>query len=189
MDTLRRVFGMGGDDEPPGPNRDASDPQWLGGYGDQSTDELIALEGPYRTDSIVSAFEQAIARKASRLGEDQLTGAERTVLAVEAMERDVNSDGFDGFFTNNAGLVPGLVDALQAIGAAGAADLARQAIATLGIDGSVTSDAVRAAMDRDDAGRGDALERVDQAYYAAKLDLAPPLMAYIRDHRADIRLP
>jgi hypothetical protein len=189
MDTLRRVFGMGGDDEPPGPHRDASDPQWLGGYGDQSTDELIALEGPYRTDSIVSAFEQAIARKASRLGEEQLTDAERIVLAVEAMERDLNSDGFDGFFTNNAGLVPGLVDALQAIGADGAAGLARRAIATLGIDGPVTPEAVRSAMDRDDAGRGDALEQVDQAYYGAKIDLAPQLMAFIRAHRDEIRLP
>ena len=189
MDALRRVFGLGPDEEPIGPNRDASEPQWLGGYDGQSTDELIALEGPYRTDSIVSAFDQAIARKASRHGDDGLTPAERTVLAVEAMERDVNSDGFDGLFSNNTEFVPRLVDSLRTIGADRAADIASEAIAVLQIDGPITPDAVRAAMDRDDAARGDALGTIDQAYYAANIDLAPLLMTFIRDHRDQIQVP
>jgi hypothetical protein len=189
MDSLRRVFGLGGDDEPAGPHRDATDPRWLGGYDGQSTDELIALEGPYRTDSIVSAFEQAIGRKASRLGDDRLTPPEQTVRAVEVMERDVNHDGFDGFFASNAHLVPGLVDALRTIGAARAAELAREAIGVLGIEGPITAEAVRSAMDRNDDARNDALGMVDQAYYAAKIDLAPMLMAFIRDHRDQIQVP
>ncbi len=189
MDAFRRVFGLGPDEQPAGPNRDASDPQWLGGYDGQSTDELIALEGPYRTDSIVSAFSQAIARKATGPGDGGLTPTEQTVLAVEAMDRDVNHDGFDGFFAYNAELVPGLVDSLRTIGADRAAELAEEAIAVLRIDGQITPDAVRAAMDRDDAARADALGTIDQAYYAAKIDIAPVLMAFIRDHRDEIRLP
>ena len=45
-----------------------SDPRWLDGYAGQSTDDLIALDGAYRTDSVVLAFEAAILAKAERLG-------------------------------------------------------------------------------------------------------------------------
>ena len=54
---------------------------WLDGYSGQTTDELIALEGEYRTDSLVLAFEQALMAK------DELTDEEKVVLAVEALER------------------------------------------------------------------------------------------------------
>jgi hypothetical protein len=37
------------------------DLKWLEGYSGQTTEELIALEGEYRIDSLVLAFEQALA--------------------------------------------------------------------------------------------------------------------------------
>ena len=41
---------------------------WLEGYAGQTTEELLALEGRYRTDSIVLALEQALERKAASAG-------------------------------------------------------------------------------------------------------------------------
>lgn len=55
----------------------------LEGYSGQTTDELIALEGEFRTDSLVLAFEQAIMAK------DELTDEERVVLADEIASVDV----------------------------------------------------------------------------------------------------
>jgi hypothetical protein len=47
------------------------DLNWLDGYSGESVDELIALEGTYRTDSLVLAFEQAMDQKAARVGENK----------------------------------------------------------------------------------------------------------------------
>jgi hypothetical protein len=73
---------------------------WLDGYAGQTTDELIGLADTYRIDSVVLAFEEALAAKAERLGTASLTPAERVVLVVEAVEREVNNDGIDGLFFN-----------------------------------------------------------------------------------------
>ena len=85
--------------------------------------------------------------------------------------------------------MPYLEASLAAIGADTAATLAGRAIAALEIDGPITADAVRSAMDADDDARDDELDTVDQAYYAAEIYLAPQLLAFIRDHRDQIRLP
>jgi len=58
------------------------------------------LEGKYRIDSLVLAFEQAISRKAARAGDRRLANEERVRLAVEALEREVNNGGYDQFFLN-----------------------------------------------------------------------------------------
>jgi hypothetical protein len=66
-------------------------PKFLEGYSGQSTDQLLSLEADYRTDSLVLAFEQAIIQKAERNGVKSLSDEERIVLAVEALEREVNN--------------------------------------------------------------------------------------------------
>ena len=67
-------------------------PSWAG----QSTDELIALAGKYRIDSLVLAFEQAIHGKAD------VSPKERWILAVEGLEREVNNGGYAQFFLNSS---------------------------------------------------------------------------------------
>ena len=166
-----------------------TEPRWLDGYSGQTTDELIALDGAYRTDSIVLAFEQAIDRKAERLGHEQLSPAERVVLDVEALERQVNSDGYISLFTYYSQHVPGLVSALTAIGADGVAELTRSAIAALGIDGPLTPEAVESAANDEDDDRDERLEAFDDTYYETAGDLAVPLLAYIAAHRDEIVLP
>ena len=166
-----------------------SEPRWLDRYSGQTTDELIALDGAFRTDSIALAFEEAINRKAERLGNGHLTTPERVVLAVEALEREVNSDGYIGLFTYYSQHVPGLVSALTAIGADAVAELTRSAIASLGIDGPVTPEAVEAAAYDEDDDRDERLDAFDQAYYETAGELAGPLLGYIAAHRDQIVLP
>lgn len=165
-----------------------SDLRWLNGYSGQTTDELIALEGSFRTDSIVLAFEQAISGKADRLGDHSLSTPERVVLAVEALEREVNNDGFDGLFRNASEHVPHLIVALIAIGAHDVADLTRSAIAELEIDGPLTADAITSAIDKDDEARDDRLNGYDETYYQTAGDLAFPLLSYIKANRDQINL-
>ena len=94
-----------------------TDLKWLDQYTGQTTDELIALEGEYRTDSLVLAFEQALDQKTARAGTEELTAEERVVLAVEALEREVNNGGYGQFFTNDSNeYTPIIVDALMRIG-------------------------------------------------------------------------
>ena len=64
---------------------------WLDGYTGQSTDELIALPGVYRTDSPVLAFAEAFDQKAERIGPEGLSAEEQVVLAIETLEREVNN--------------------------------------------------------------------------------------------------
>jgi hypothetical protein len=162
---------------------------WLDGYGGQTTDALLALDGTYRTDSLVLAFEQAIAMKAGRLGADDLTRPERVVLAVEALEREVNSGGFDAWLRYATEYVPLTAAALVDIGRSDVAAMVDSAIASLALPGDLTAGAVIAAMERDDDLRSARLAALDTAYFADAGDLAEPLLAFIRSRRDDIALP
>src|SRR5258708_24654240 len=76
-----------------------SDLQWLDRYSGQTVEQLLALQGKFRTASLVLAFEQAIVQKAAREARHRLTDGERVVLALEALEREVNNGGNAHFFT------------------------------------------------------------------------------------------
>ncbi|MCI0581594.1 MAG: DMP19 family protein [Chloroflexi bacterium] len=166
-----------------------TDRPFLDAYSGQSTDELIALDGTYRTDSIVLAFEQAIGQKAARIGDQRLTMAERVVLAVEALEREVNNDGYDGLFRNAPEHVPDLASALTAIGRDDVASLTRSAIDVLGVDDPLTPTAIHAAIEIDNDERDARLSELDETYYETAGDLAGPLIAFIVANSAEIELP
>src|SRR5213592_1958422 len=103
--------------------------QWLDGYSGETVDELIALEGKYRTDSLVLAFEQAMDQKAARVGDCKLTDEERIILAIEAIEREVNNGGYGQFFVNSSreyALI--IVNALRAIGCTKTAEITQKAL-------------------------------------------------------------
>jgi len=69
----------------------------LDGYAGQTLEQILALEGEYRVDSLVLVFEQALDQKAARAGVQSLTKEERVLLAVEALEREVNNGGYGQF--------------------------------------------------------------------------------------------
>jgi len=114
--------------------------KWFDAYAGQTTDELLALEGEYRTDSLVLAFEQALQAKESRVGSRRLTDEEGVVLAVEALEREVNNGGYGQLFVNSSKeYAPVFVSALNRIGCPEVAKLTQQAINVLEIDGPITA--------------------------------------------------
>jgi hypothetical protein len=160
---------------------------WLDGYSGQSLEELLALEGKYRIDSLVLVFEEGIGQKLKRQGDQAPTDEERIVLAVEALEREVNNGGYDQFFTNSSQFVPTIVDSLQRIGCKRTAMITQRAIKALGIS-DLIAEAIDTAMASDDERRLAKLNRCDEAYYKGTEPIAERLFAFIKTNKAGIRL-
>jgi len=162
-------------------------PAWLEGYSGQSVEQLLSLQGKYRTDSLVLAFEQAIRQRAEREGMQSLTDEERIVLAVEALEREVNNGGYHQFFTNSSReFAPTIVAALQRIGCKKTATITRKAIKALGTR-DLTADAIGAAMAGDDEQRLAHLNGCDDSYYKGVEAIADRLLAFIQANKTCVR--
>ena len=154
---------------------------WFDAYDRQTTDELLALEGAYRTDSLVAAFEQAIQQKPAR---QPLSKEERYVLAIEALEREVNNGGYGQFFLNSShDFVDVIVEALDAVRCPKVAALTRRAIEALGIEGTVTGEKAEAVVLREDDAVREALAACDDGYYADAEPIADLLFAWIKENR------
>jgi Domain of unknown function (DUF4375) len=163
--------------------------KWLDGYSGESTDALIALENEYHLNSLVLAFEQALNQKAARLGIGSLTAEECAILAVEALEREVNNGGYSQFFFNSSsGYAPIVVEALERIGCPEAARLTKRAIDAFGVDPTTPSHSYRDAIVDLTSEREEALGRCDTEYYAVVGDLAGPLFQFIKRERGWIVL-
>jgi hypothetical protein len=155
-------------------------------YDRQTTDELLALEGSFRTDSLVVAFEQAIQQKPA---DQQLSKEERYVLAIEALEREVNNGGYGQFFLNSShDFVDVIVEALEAVGCPKVAALTRRAIDALGIEGTVTGEKAEAAVLQENKVVRKALGACDDSYYADAEPIADLLFAWIKENRAGVRV-
>ncbi|MBI1826496.1 MAG: DUF4375 domain-containing protein [Planctomycetes bacterium] len=163
-----------------------SELKWLD-YSGQSTGELISLEGKYRTDSLVVAIDQALNQKSARIGEGSLTTEERIVLAIEALEAEVNNGGCDQFFFNSSGAyAPIIVQALRSIGREDVAALTDEAVGALEIRGPLTADAVDAAMQLENVYRDNKLSDCTSRYFQIAGDLAPALFAFIKANSGKI---
>ena len=108
------------------------DLKWLDGYSGQTTGQLLALERECRIDSLVLAFDDALDQKTARNGEGSLSREERVILAIEALEREVNNGGYRLFFENSSRqFAPIIVQALARIGCARVAEITQRAIDAL----------------------------------------------------------
>jgi hypothetical protein len=140
--------------------------EFLESYGGQSTDQLIELEKRYRIDSLVLAFEQGISQASAKR---PLTQEENYVLAVEALEREVNNGGYSQFFFNSSNEWAGtIVAALRAIGCPKTADMSEKAVAN-----------------REDE---KVLSECDDRYFANDEPIADRLFDWIKRNRAQIKL-
>ena len=157
--------------------------QWLDGHGGRSIDELIELADSYRIDSIVVAIEDALMSKSD------LSAAEEVVLAVEAMEREVNNGGFEQFFSNSSNdFAPVLVSALDRIGTSKTAEIARRAVAAISATPSWTPEQYEAAAASADKTVLDELSACDAAYYSSGEAISDQLFEFIKLNREDINL-
>lgn len=159
--------------------------KFLDNYGGQSVEQLLALEGEYRIDSLVLAFEQAIHQKGPQ---KQLTQVESDILAVEAMEREVNNGGYHQFFLNTPEFGPKLPSALERIACPIAAKIASDALNHLGLDGTAAEAAVVAALTRLGGQAISDLHEMDERYYRNPESIEVGLFAYIKANAAQIHL-
>lgn len=162
------------------------DLQWLDGYSGESVDELIALEGKYRTDSLVLAFEQAMDQKAARVGEDNLTAEERVILAIEALEREVNNGGYGQFFVNSSReYAPIIVDALRSIGCPETAEITQKAFMIVQKN-PMTHEEIENGTWAENEERQNALGECDSLYFERPENIEGSLFAFIKANRARI---
>jgi mRNA-degrading endonuclease RelE of RelBE toxin-antitoxin system len=112
-----------------------SRPKWTDqfiGYAGETPQELFSYPPNGQYDSLVYGFREALQRKAKRRGFSSLSSAERVVLAVTALEEEVNNGGFDQFFRNASGrFAPMIVDALKRVGCKHEANTTRKALDAL----------------------------------------------------------
>jgi hypothetical protein len=160
------------------------DLKWLDRYSGQTTDQLLALEGEYRIDSLVLAFEQALDQKSARKGESSLSEEERVILAIEALEREVNNGGYRQFFENSSReYAPIIVLALERIGCAKTTAITQEAIDALNLP-APTADAIEAALEGDEP--DEELNTCDEAYFKAGEDIAGKLFTFIKTNKKTI---
>jgi hypothetical protein len=160
--------------------------RFLEGYGGQTTGQLLAMEADYRIDSLVLAFEQAIQMRDPQA---PMTTQERYILAVEALEREVNNGGYDQFFLNSSHeFVDVIEDALRAIGCPNTADITRDAIVALGVAGPVSGEKAEEIVVAGDERVQAALSACDNRFFAGTEAIADRLFEWIRANQASIRV-
>ena len=159
---------------------------FLESYGGQTIQQLIAMKDSHRIDSLVLAVEQALGDKPDA----ELSEPERIVLAVEAMEREVNNGGYDQFFINSSKFTGFLVRALELIDCPKVAAISADAIALLQLPEQFDADAVeRAVLELSDDSREEKLGVCDSRYYANDENIEQSLFAYIEQHQDKIKIP
>jgi hypothetical protein len=190
--------------------------EWLPEYSGQSVDEILALTDLYRVDSLVVALEQAVDQKSARVGEQNLSREERIILAIEALEREVNNGGYSQFFTNSSSeYAPIIHEALERIECSEVAKITRRAIDALGpatwTAGAIASSVAayaeeenqhferkggstfqRLPVDPSSPSKHDAiwieLNQCDQLYYNAGDHIAEKLFEFVKANKHAIRI-
>jgi hypothetical protein len=163
--------------------------RFLDSYGGQSTEELIALDGEFRTDSLVLAFEEAITAKRDRgmaLSEEEAV----VLAAIEALEREVNNGGFRLFFFNSSRFVASFAPyALSKIECPKTGDIVREALRIAGTD---DPERLRAFAHYEHAKAESSslelLDGCDARYYKTGENLASQLFDFIVKNREAIVL-
>lgn len=155
---------------------------FLESYDGQSTDELISLEEQFRIDSIVLAFEAALQEK------QEPSAAERVILSVEAIEREVNNGGFNQFFVNSSNeFTPYIVESFRSIGCPLTAELCQKAIDLLNVTDLFDFDALEDAACEADDELMEQFNDLDDIYYAgAEEPIAVKLFDFIKRNRHTI---
>jgi Domain of unknown function (DUF4375) len=163
-----------------------SDLKFLKEYSGQTVEQLLSWEGAYRIDSLVGAFEEALDQRIARQGKGGLSAEEEIILAIEALEREVNNGGYSLFFENSSReFAPIIVQALVRIGCPRTAEITQRAIDALHLP-TLSVEAIDATV-ADDKMYED-LNECDKSYYEGPEDIACQLFAFIKTNKDAITL-
>jgi hypothetical protein len=137
---------------------------WLE-YTGQDTAEILACKGTHRIDSLLRALEQAIQLRQSRMPDMVTTPEEHTLLAIMALQREVNNGGYHQFFVNSSRQYAlTIVPALDSVGWDTTAALTQEAIDALGLDPQ-TLKAIEDSIREPNAERDQALDAFASPYF------------------------
>jgi hypothetical protein len=158
-------------------------------YTGQSSEEILALVGTHADYSLLSALEWGIRAKSRALGsEEKLSDEERLILAVLALDREVNNGGYKQFFWNSSRrFVPTILQSLHKIDCARTAALTESAIAALRLP-CLKFDALTEAIQRHDDDRDSRLDACDKEFYSFH-ETTPKLLRFVVENRAKIQVP
>ena len=163
-----------------------SNARFFESYRGETTEQLLSLVGEYRIDSLVLAFERAIQLKAAH---SPLSRQERYVLAIEALEREVNNGGYRQFFLNSSHeFIDMIEEALKTIGCPKTSLITRDAITALNITGPVNGRKAEEAILADDQTILNTLSAFDSRYYDTKEAITERLFAWISENQGLIKL-
>jgi hypothetical protein len=158
-------------------------------YSGQTTAEILASKDTCSIASLLYALEEGIMLRCSESGREDCTPAERLLLAVLALEREVNNGGFAQFFFNSSRqYAPEIVEFLNRINCTKTAALAKRAIECLGLAAvPITPDTVRAAIMREDAARDQQLNELDHEFYRLS-EIEENLFRFAEEHADSFHL-
>lgn len=124
-----------------------------------------------------------------RIDYNALSLPEQVFRTVWELEAEVNNGGFYQYFWNSSGeLVPYVVEALTAIGAAAAVAIVKRAIEVVGLHISWDDEPTRRrSLDGLAPEAVEHLEELDQTFFSYPDDLTTLLYRYVSQHRAEIR--
>ena len=157
-------------------------------YSGETTSELLGYPARGQLDLLVRAFEEGLQRKVSRTGERALSKEERTVLAVRALDREVNNGGYEQFFRNSSNkFAHDVVQSLARVGCRRTTKITQRAIKALH-SGPLTVARIEAAMREANERRDRELERCNELFYKTPQGIPSRLYAFIKANSRRIRL-
>lgn len=156
-------------------------------YAGESTAELLAMKGLVRSDLLVGLFGEGLRRKAARKGRAALSEPECDVVAVAALERELDHGGYGSFFRHAPEQVAHVVAALRRIGCAATARITQTAIDALHT-ADLSEAAIASCMSRERERRDRVLAACDQDWFAVGEDLPSALLDSIKAQRTRIWL-
>lgn len=159
--------------------------QFLERYNGETIQQLLTLTNDYGIDSIILAIEEALERKSDA----DLSRQERVVLAVEALEREVNNGGYEQFFANSPEFAPAIAHCLHAIGCTKTSEITADAIAVLNLPREFDAAAAKHAVSNLGSDSKRQLAECDSRYFANDESIEQTLFAYILQHQHAIRIP
>ena len=139
------------------------------------------MTNKYRIDSLLLAIEEALQVKP----EQYLSRAERTMLAVEALEREVNNGGYEQFFENSSRhFANDIVEALEMIGCPKAASITLEALAPAGTNRNWKKPPVDFSEETKRK-----FEKCDDRFFKNDESLEDALFSFVAGHQEQIRIP
>ena len=155
------------------------------GYDGQTAAELLACKHSHNIYSLMWEFEQGVRAKRDQHGHESLTNAEWLILAIMALNCEVNNGGYQQFFFNSSReFVPIVIDCLLRIQCHATAAITEKAIAALGLT-ELSGDTAREAIYMEDPVRDEILHYCDREFYKL-VEIGPKLFSFLEAHQDEI---